>query len=127
METALFLLAQIMARIPKAGLRRHEVSDIVRACSREGSGSGWSLPNGLSPEEFLEHLIHRGALQAGSDGRLACPIPSFRRFLIHEGASALADGIQSGQIGEFLDDDSIAFIDEAMRELDAEDRDSPPS
>ena len=127
METALFLLAQIMARIPNAGLRRHEVSDIVRACSREGRGSGWSLPGGLSPEEFLEHLIHRGALQAGSDRRLGCPIPSFQRFLIHEGVSALADGTQSGQLGELLDDDSITFLDEAMQVLDAEDHDIPPS
>ncbi|MCY4590748.1 MAG: hypothetical protein OXE86_09355 [Alphaproteobacteria bacterium] len=31
---------------------------------------------------FLGHLVHRGALQQGTDRLLHCPIPSFRDYLI---------------------------------------------
>ena len=37
------------------------------------------------PEDYLDHLVHRGALQDDGTGRLACPIPSFRQFLVEAG------------------------------------------
>ena len=128
METALFLIARVMANIPDTGLRRHELNDAIRAFSRQGGSSALRLPDGFSTEEFLDHLIHRGALQGDRDGRLRCPIPSFRHFLMQDGASVLADTvINSGQPGDFCDEDLAAFADEVLPELDAEDQDQPSS
>ena len=128
METALFLVSWIMAKVPDTGLRRHEVNDIIRASSRQGGSSGFNLPNGFSVEEFLDHLIHRGALQMGGDGRLRCPIPSFRRFLIQEGASILADAFHAFDPPNGLrHEDLVAFVDDLLPALDADKRDPPIS
>lgn len=117
MQEALFLLARVMAAVPDAGLRLDEVVGIIRA--RAGNGCGWSLPEGMSPRDFLDHLVHRGALQSGEDDRLVCPIPSFRSFLIEEGARAFAD---SNGGGLKLDDPALTdFVDEVMPARDAKD------
>ena len=114
MQEALFLLARVMAAVPDAGLRLNEVVGIIGARARQGCG--WNLPEGMSPRDFLDHLVHRGALQSGEDDRLVCPIPSFRRFLIEEGARAFADSDFGGLTAG---DPAIAdFVDEVTPELD---------
>ena len=110
MQEAVFLLARVMAAVPDTGLRLNEAVGVIG--SRAGQGCGWSLPEGMSPRDFLDHLVHRGALQSGEDDRLVCPIPSFRHFLMEEAAHALADG-------DANDFDTTAFVDEVMPELEA--------
>ena len=39
----------------------------------------------MTARAFLTHLVHRGALQRGPDNLYACPIPSFRSYLIEGG------------------------------------------
>ena len=111
MQEAVFLLARVMAGVPESGLRRNEAVAVIGNRARQGGDCGWDLPQGMSAGDFLDHLVHRGALQSGEDDRLICPIPSFRRFLMEEGARALADIGSDGP-------DTGAFIDEVMPELD---------
>ncbi len=98
MRGAVILVGHLMVAVGDGGLHRYQVVDAIRARirdRREGS-SARRLPNGISPEEFLEHLIHRGALQEGADDRLVCPIPSFRAFLIGEAVRTMFN------MGEFI-------------------------
>ena len=111
MQEAVFLLARVMAAVPDTGLRLNEAVGVIG--SRAGQGCGWSLPEGMSPRDFLDHLVHRGALQSGEDDRLVCPIPSFRHFLMEEAAHALADG-------DADDFDTTAFAEEVIPELEAD-------
>ena len=113
MQEAVFMLARFMAAVPESGLRRNEAVGSIGDLAKSEGGYGWRLPEGMSPTEFLDHLVHRGALQSGEDDRLVCPIPSFRRFLMEEGARALADTGSD-------DPDAAAFVDEVMPELDAD-------
>ena len=122
MQEALFLLARVMAAVPDDGLLLNETVGIIEA--RVADGHGWSLPEGMSPRDFLDHLVHRGALQSGEGDRLVCPIPSFRRFLIEEAAHAFTEGNCGGLTAG---DPAIAeFVDEVTPELDANSPDPQP-
>ena len=78
------LLAAAMEAVPEAGLGYVETLRVIE--ENAGAASGWRLPAGMGPEEYLDHLVHRGALQDDGAGCLACPIPSFRQFLIEAGS-----------------------------------------
>ena len=84
MRGAAFLVGSVMASMPADGLNRHEMIDLIQARSVHAGGSGWKLPEGMSAVKFLDHLVSRGALQRREDEKLACPIPSFRRFLMRD-------------------------------------------
>jgi len=56
--------------------------------TRSKNGAAWQLPEGYTPTTFYAHLLHRGVLHADKNKRLACPIPSFRTYLMAEGAEA---------------------------------------
>ncbi len=93
MRDGVILVGNLMAAVRDNGLHRHQVIDTIRARIRdrpEGS-SARHLPEGMSPTGFLNHLVHRGALQEGEDHRLVCPIPSFRLFLIGEAVRTMFD------------------------------------
>ncbi len=92
MQEAIFLIARIMAAVPVSGLRRNDAVGLIESLAGSGGDYGWRLPDGMSPRDLLDHLVHRGALQSGEDDRLTCPIPSFRRFLIDEAARELDGG-----------------------------------
>ena len=77
MQEAIFLLARAMAGVPASGLRRNDAVGLIGSLVRGEGDCGWRLPEGMSPSEFLDHLVHRGALQSGEDDRLVCPIPQF--------------------------------------------------
>ena len=84
MDSARKLVAQVMAALPAAGLRRGQVlGEIERAA--DPAEPEWRLLDGMSPGAFLEQLIHRGALQQVQDDLFRCPIPSFRDYLIERG------------------------------------------
>ena len=74
------LLAAAMEAVPEDGLGYVETLRVIEESA--GAASGWRMPAGMGPEEYLDHLVHRGALQDDGTGRLACPIPSLRRFLV---------------------------------------------
>ena len=78
------LLAAVMDAVPEDGLGYVETLRAIE--ENAGAASGKRLPAGMGPEEYLDHLVHRGALQDDGAGRLACPIPSFRHFLIGAGS-----------------------------------------
>ena len=78
------LLAAVMEAVPEEGLGYVETLRAIEESER--AASGWRLPAEMLPEAYLDHLIHRGALQDDGTGRLACPIPSLRRFLIESGS-----------------------------------------
>ena len=49
----------------------------------QAAGAGLKkLPPGMSADDYYNDLIHSGALQERNDGKVLCPIPSFRQFLI---------------------------------------------
>ena len=77
------LLAAVMDAVPEDGLGYVGTLRLIE--ENAGAASGRRLPPGMGPEEYLDHLVHRGALQDDGTGRLACPIPSFRRFLAEAG------------------------------------------
>ncbi len=78
------LLAAAMGAVPEDGLGYVETLRAIE--ENAGAASGWRLPAGMGPEAYLDHLVHRGALQDDGTGRLACPIPSLRRFLVEAGS-----------------------------------------
>ena len=110
MQTPIFLLARVMAAVPDAGLRRNEAIAVIRTCALTGNEYGWDVPEGMSAENFLDHLVFRGALQPGEDDRLVCPVPGFRRFLVQEGA----DAFLCGYGGLALDDPAIVEFGDQM-------------
>ena len=118
MQEAVFLLARIMAGVPESGLRRNEAVGSIGDLAKSEGDCGWRLPEGMSPTEFLDHLVHRGALQSGEDDRLVCPIPSFRRFLIEEGARVFRDDWKGLPMSGHDEADVVALLDEAAGELD---------
>lgn len=127
MRGAVILVGHLMAAVRDGGLYRHQVVDTIRARIRdrpEGS-SARHLPAGMSPEDFLEHLIHRGALQEGEDDRLVCPIPSFRLFLIEEAVRTMfsdSAGFMLEGVGEHVaTDHDIHLMDELAGESEAPD------
>ena len=127
MRGAVILVGHLMAAVGNGGLHRHQIVDTIRARIRdrpEGS-SARRLPKGVSPEDFLEHLIHRGALQEGEDDRLVCPIPSFRHFLIAEAVRTMFNdsvGFVLEGVGEHAaTEHDILLVDELAREPEAPD------
>ena len=84
------LLAAVMEAVPEDGLGYVEALGVIDA--NASIASGWRLPAGMGSEAYLDHLVHRGAIQDNGRARLICPIPSFRSFLI-EAASGNNAGV----------------------------------
>ncbi len=124
MQEAVFLLARVMAGVPEPGLRRNKATGLIETLARSEGDYGWRLPEGMSPREFLDHLVHRGALQSGEDDRLVCPIPSFRRFLVEEGVRVFRDDWNGLPMSGHDEADVVALLDEAAPVLYRDD-DSP--
>ncbi len=83
MESAASLTANVMLGLD-AGINRPGVIDLIER--NIGEYPSDRLPTGMkTAEEFLVHLLHRGALQRDSKKLYACPIPSFRAYLIEQG------------------------------------------
>ena len=73
------LVAQIFRRIGD-GATRDGVLGHIRAAARPGGGSH-SLPRDHDETMFLDRMIRRGLLQRTPKKMLACPIPSFRKYI----------------------------------------------
>jgi len=84
------LVASLMAAVGSDGLPLSDLIDKARElASRRGDpaslGAAWELPEGMSEEDFIDHMIRKGALHEGGNGRYVCPIPSFRSHLLAQG------------------------------------------
>ena len=126
MQEAVFLLARFMAGVPESGLRRNEATGLIGTLARREGDYGWRLPEGMSPTEFLDHLVHRGALQSGEDDRLVCPIPSFRRFLVEEGARVFVEDYRGLPVSGHDEADVAALLNEAAPVLYGDDDNPQP-
>lgn len=73
------LLGKLMTNVVD-GSSDTSVRKVIREHLRDVEG--WTLPDGMSVQQFFEHLLHQGALEECGDGTVHCPIPSFRTFLI---------------------------------------------
>ena len=79
------LVGAVLLELDRHSTRKEIIGLIRRKAAPGRTEVDWSLPPGTDAHTFLEHLVHRGALQMDGDGRFHCPIPSFRSFLIDEG------------------------------------------
>jgi len=71
-------LARIAFDLSERGKEREETVTLIRSRLPDD-------PSRREAEGFLDHLVHQGTLLEDDDGRYACPIPTFRRYLIREG------------------------------------------
>ena len=63
------------------------ITNIIVRHHHESGSAEWMLPKNMDAEDFLNHLVHRGALYIDDDNdRVYSPIPSFRSYLIEVGA-----------------------------------------
>ena len=84
MKDATELLGTLMAQLTGSEERGQILDMIQRIADNNASSRSRTkkLPPGMSAEDYYNDLIHSGALQERNDGRVVCPIPSFRQFLI---------------------------------------------
>ena len=69
----------------KGSEERGQVLDMIQRIADDNASSLSrikKLPPGMSANDYYNDLIHSGALQELNDGKVVCPIPSFRQFLI---------------------------------------------
>ncbi len=80
------LLGAVMAALRSDGSSTGAILRLInRKAALDGDDVEWQLPDGMTASHYLDHLIHRGALQINADDLFICPIPSFRQFLIEQG------------------------------------------
>ena len=78
------LLGSLMAQLTGSE-ERGQILDMIQRISDDNANSRnrtKRLPPDMSEEDYYNDLIHSGALQELNDGKVVCPIPSFRQFLI---------------------------------------------
>ena len=84
MKDSVGLLGTLMAQLTGSE-KRWDILDIIQRIADDNASSQSrtkKLPHGMSADEYYNDLIHSGALQERNDGKVVCPIPSFRQFLI---------------------------------------------
>ena len=62
--------------------------DLYSTPKNESKGRSWQIPKGMDEDDFIDHLIHKGALHKEKDKRYHCQIPSFAQYLIERGEEA---------------------------------------
>ena len=99
MEASRQLVAALFEALPQDGVPRDVIETEVDSLGqpRDAGRRALQLPRGIDSEEFVSHLIRRGALQRGPHRRYSCPIPSFRRFLIAYGTGEYGAGAAAGK------------------------------
>lgn len=85
------LVARVMFEVGKAqaedqALQEDDVRNRIRILSEQDMDGDYALPDGFSPQGFVTHLIHCGALQEDPDNHgMSCPIPSFQGYIMRRG------------------------------------------
>ena len=83
MKDAMELTAGVMAAMDSnqgSSRIKRLMEDLHEADPRK-----YRLPAGMDADAFFIHLVHQGALHEESANRYACPIPSFRTYLLEHG------------------------------------------
>ena len=83
MERADILVARVMKGADDNDLGLGALSRLVKGLVAQEEDC--ELPEGMSADGFLQHLVHQGALGRTSKDVYKCPIPSFRTHLIEAG------------------------------------------
>ena len=92
------LLGMLMAQLTGSE-KRGQVLDMIRQISDQNADSEdlvMQMPYGMTVGDYYNDLIHSGALQERNDGKVVCPIPSFRQFLIELSKQTAGDGSADG-------------------------------
>ncbi len=80
------LVAALLTAIPAGGLKRGKLADFIREKEVPDGSESRRLPKGMDAKDFRDHLIHQGIFQPEAGGKLTCPIPSLRSWLIDRAA-----------------------------------------
>ena len=86
MHDARGLVADLLRAVPGAGLLQDEMVDLIREKEVPDGPERWRLPKGMDAKNFRDHLIHQGIFHPDGDGKLSCPIPCLRSWLIDRAA-----------------------------------------
>ncbi len=92
MKDAMELTAGVMAAMDSnqgSSRIKRLMEDLHEADPRK-----YRLPAGMDADSFFIHLVHQGALHEESANRYACPIPSFRTYLLEHGGIAENSNLQ---------------------------------
>ncbi|MCY4288113.1 MAG: 50S ribosome-binding GTPase [Aestuariivita sp.] len=103
------LTAHIMktvAHVQKEGktIQFDDMLNIADKYTKRDIPFGWRLPEGETPQSYVTHLMHCGALEENPDtGALTCPIPSFQNYILRRG------GLDPAALEHTLDEDASSF------------------
>ena len=98
MKDSLGLLGMLMEQLTGSE-ERGKIVSMIRRISDGNVDSPelfMRLPRGMSEDDYYNDLIHSGALQERNDGKVVCPIPSFRQYLIEVFRQVEGDGSADG-------------------------------
>lgn len=89
MNSARRLVAGLLAGLPgDGGWAQDDTEWEIGRLAREhgGRAPGWALPDGMTPQSFFSHLVHKGVFHQDPETRsYSCPIPSLRTRLVEYG------------------------------------------
>ena len=87
-----YLIRDLMRKMPPEGMDDLDVRVFIGRHGRspdDPDHAGWWIPKGMSPENFVIHLVHRGVLQHSGHSTYVCPIPAFCNWLSSEGGARI--------------------------------------
>ena len=80
---ALVLLFGSVVSDLRPGMRRGMILNLIKQHSRPFENDvRWQIPDDMRLAEYYDPLVHRGALHEEANLTVACPIPSFRDWII---------------------------------------------
>ena len=98
MKVSVGLLGMLMTQLTGSE-RLGQVLGMIRRIADQNADSPdliMQIPYGMTIGDYYNDLIHSGALQERNDGKVVCPIPSFRQFLIELSRPIASDGSTDG-------------------------------
>ncbi|MYF88347.1 MAG: hypothetical protein F4186_02580 [Boseongicola sp. SB0676_bin_33] len=83
------LLGAVMQGLRNSTDAGEVINLITRYSDDDNDDVRWRLPEGMTPREYYQHLVHRGALHEHRDFSVACPIPSFSDWMIRNACARM--------------------------------------
>ena len=97
MKDAVNLTARVMAELDRFQSRAR-IKYLMDGL-HESDPRKYRFPVGMDADSFFVHLVHRGTLHEESVDRFACPIPSFRTYLLDQGGIVENPSPKPGPVG----------------------------
>ena len=97
MKDAINLTARVMAELDRCQSRAR-IKYLMDGL-HESDPRKYRFPVGMDADSFFVHLVHRGTLHEESVDRFACPIPSFRTYLLDQGGIVENPSPKPGPVG----------------------------